>query len=229
MHYVVSDIHGHFKKLLAMLSEIDFGPEDTLYVIGDVIDRGPHSFKALKYVAEHDNIVHIKGNHELFLQLYIEGNFAMRRNYGRFGGEPVIPELAKFSQAELDRLHKYLAGLPKYVELDVGGVEYVLTHSGYYADAEPIYCEDGVTIDSVKSIEKWVKIAEYSYLTYSDLQDGPASIKFDKMLIVGHVPTEEGTGIFKGKRYIDIDNGVGVRDGAHLACLRLEDMKEFYV
>lgn len=232
MHYVISDIHGHFKKFQVMLNKIEFSPDDTLYVIGDAIDRGPDSFRVLEFIANHDNIIHIKGNHELFLQLYIEGNFMMRKNYARFGGEPVVLELSKISHDDLDRLHKYLAKLPKYVELNVGGVDYVLTHSGYYSDAVPVYCEDGATIDTVKSIEKWTKIAEYSYLTYADLQDSPASVKFDKMLIVGHMPTvriDDTAGIYKCRRYIDIDNGVGVIPGAKLACLRLEDMQEFYV
>lgn len=232
MHYVISDLHGHFKKFQAMLNKIEFSPDDTLYVIGDAIDRGPDSFKVLEFIGKHDNIILIKGNHELFLQLYIEGNFMMRRNYAGFGGEPVIPELNKLSQNDLERLHKYLAKLPRYVELRVGGVDYVLTHSGFYADSEPVYCDDGVTVDIVKSIEKWTEIAEYSYLTYSDLQESPASVKFDKMLIAGHVPTvriDDTAGIYKCRRYIDIDNGVGVIPGAKLACLRLEDMQEFYV
>lgn len=232
MYYVISDIHGHFAQFQAMLNKIEFSSDDTLYVIGDAIDRGPDSFKVLEFIAKHDNIILIKGNHELFLQLYIEGNFNMRRNYARFGGEPVISELNKFSKNDLDRLHKYLAKLPLYVELQINDVDYVLTHSGFYADSMPVYCVDKVTVDTVKSIEKWGKIAEYSYLTHSDLQDGPASVKFDKMLIVGHVPTvriDDDAGIYKCRRYIDIDNGVGVIPGAKLACLRLEDMQDFYV
>ena len=41
MIYVMSDLHGCFDKYKEMLSLIDFAPRDTLYVLGDVIDRGP--------------------------------------------------------------------------------------------------------------------------------------------------------------------------------------------
>lgn len=40
MYYAMSDIHGRFDKYKEMLSLIDFTPRDTLYVLGDVIDRG---------------------------------------------------------------------------------------------------------------------------------------------------------------------------------------------
>ena len=39
MIYVMSDLHGCFDKYKEMLSLIDFAPRDTLYVLGDVIDR----------------------------------------------------------------------------------------------------------------------------------------------------------------------------------------------
>ena len=41
MTYVMSDIHGEYEKYLKMLDLIGFRDEDELYVLGDVIDRGP--------------------------------------------------------------------------------------------------------------------------------------------------------------------------------------------
>ena len=38
--YVLSDIHGMYDKYQQMLAKIDLKPEDTLYILGDVIDRG---------------------------------------------------------------------------------------------------------------------------------------------------------------------------------------------
>ena len=36
MVYVVSDIHGHYEKLLALLDLIKFNESDTLYILGDI-------------------------------------------------------------------------------------------------------------------------------------------------------------------------------------------------
>lgn len=41
MIYVLSDIHGNAKNFDAILQQICLQPEDTLYILGDVIDRHP--------------------------------------------------------------------------------------------------------------------------------------------------------------------------------------------
>ena len=47
MIYVMSDIHGCYEKYLKMLNKIKFSSDDTLYILGDVVDRGPEGMKAL--------------------------------------------------------------------------------------------------------------------------------------------------------------------------------------
>ena len=41
MIYVLSDIHGNQRRFASILGQIHLQPEDTLYVLGDVIDRHP--------------------------------------------------------------------------------------------------------------------------------------------------------------------------------------------
>lgn len=40
MTYCISDIHGEIDRFRAMLKIIQLAPEDQLYILGDVIDRG---------------------------------------------------------------------------------------------------------------------------------------------------------------------------------------------
>ena len=63
--YVLSDIHGEYAMLRKMLEKINFSDQDTLYVLGDVIDRGPHPVKALQYLMQLPNAICLAGNHEL--------------------------------------------------------------------------------------------------------------------------------------------------------------------
>ena len=44
MIYVMSDLHGCYEKYRAMLETIRFAEEDALYVLGDVLDRGPDGY-----------------------------------------------------------------------------------------------------------------------------------------------------------------------------------------
>ena len=41
MIYVLSDIHGQKRRFESIMKHINLQPEDTLYVLGDVIDRNP--------------------------------------------------------------------------------------------------------------------------------------------------------------------------------------------
>ena len=42
MIYVLSDIHGQKRRFESIMKQINLQPEDTLYVLGDVIDRTLH-------------------------------------------------------------------------------------------------------------------------------------------------------------------------------------------
>ncbi|MBR6834691.1 MAG: metallophosphoesterase, partial [Oscillospiraceae bacterium] len=47
MVYVMSDIHGEYDKYRRMLEKIRFSDNDILYILGDVVDRGPEPAKIL--------------------------------------------------------------------------------------------------------------------------------------------------------------------------------------
>ena len=64
MVYCTADMHGEFERFRRLLELICFSEEDTLYVLGDVIDRGPHGFKILLDMAQRPNVIGLMGNHE---------------------------------------------------------------------------------------------------------------------------------------------------------------------
>ena len=37
--YVISDIHGNYEAYMRLLEKIRFSESDTLYVLGDILDR----------------------------------------------------------------------------------------------------------------------------------------------------------------------------------------------
>ena len=48
MNYAISDIHGCCREFQALLKKIHFSSSDTLFVLGDMIDRGPDPIGVLK-------------------------------------------------------------------------------------------------------------------------------------------------------------------------------------
>lgn len=57
MIYCISDIHGEVNRFTAMLDQIHFSTEDTLYIIGDVIDRALGGVDILKQIMAAFNMV----------------------------------------------------------------------------------------------------------------------------------------------------------------------------
>lgn len=227
MHYVCSDIHGEYDRYLAMLKGINFQPEDTLYIIGDVIDRGAEGVTILQDIIEQKNIVMLMGNHELMcLQSLGAHNVVGARDIWKSnGGSPTYRELVyHISSQEKNRILRFLSELPYHLDVEVNGRLFHLVHG--FPDPDPM--------ESV-----W-KRPERS--TPNPYHDGGT-------LIIGHTPVkylmepEELIGlsfdpnddhghplkILHAPGFIDIDCACGNSLAARrLACLRLEDMAEFY-
>lgn len=83
--FVFGDLHGCFELLEKKLAAVNFQPKlDRLFSVGDIIDRGPDSEKALEYLNK--SWFHcIRGNHEqMFLDWCTEGTSVYRNDAFRF-------------------------------------------------------------------------------------------------------------------------------------------------
>ena len=80
--YVISDIHGEYEKFMELLEEIELEENDTLYVLGDVLDRGEHPIKTVLKLMEMPNAICLVGNHEVMalkcLQFYARRSRTVR-------------------------------------------------------------------------------------------------------------------------------------------------------
>ena len=67
--YLIGDIQGCDSALVRLLQHIDFSPSrDTLYLLGDLINRGPASADVLRRCMEYgDAVKPLLGNHDLHL------------------------------------------------------------------------------------------------------------------------------------------------------------------
>ena len=64
MTYAMSDIHGCFREYREALDKIAFSDDDLLYILGDLVDRGPDAASVLEDVMSRDNVRVLAGNHE---------------------------------------------------------------------------------------------------------------------------------------------------------------------
>ena len=78
--YAIGDIQGCFHSLQALLAECRFNPtQDRLWLVGDLINRGPRSLETLRFVRDlGDRAVTVLGNHDLYLLMVAEGGAKFR-------------------------------------------------------------------------------------------------------------------------------------------------------
>lgn len=233
MIYVMSDIHGDFQSFYKMLIKINFSYSDKLYVLGDAVDKGEENLCLLDFICKASNICLIKGNHEYLFERYLRGTVTAEM-WDACGGVTTRKEVDELSKEKKKVILKFLEGLPIYQNIVIRDVNYFLTHSGYHADFEIIDQNTGL-VDIQKSVESAVLWNQEQYLFSNDIHYIPSKIKFNKIIVVGHYPTlflpeYEQASIYYNERYIDIDTGNERRyNGGKLACLRLNDGKEYYV
>lgn len=81
-HYAIGDLHGCYDELMALLAKIHFEHgKDTLWLVGDIVNRGPQSWSCLQFVRQHESSVQmVLGNHDLHLLAIMYGASKNKRS-----------------------------------------------------------------------------------------------------------------------------------------------------
>lgn len=210
MTYVMSDIHGCYKEYCKMLEKITFSGSDDLYIIGDVIDRGPDVVPLLEDIMARDNVRLLAGNHE-YMGLRVLGAVCKKDGlttllddlsaadleacpmWTNDGGSQTLSQLKRGGDELLRRTADFLAELPLYEEVSAGGREFLLIHAGL----EPF--QPGKPLEDYGPAELLFHRADYSRPYFPD-----------RYTITGHTPTffSGGDGhILRRNNHIAIDCG----------------------
>ena len=236
MIYVMSDIHGQRRRFDSIMKKIDLKPEDTLYVLGDVIDRNPDGIKILRQLMAMPNARMLLGNHELMMlkALYYpipEKARAPEWYRGRMksiwyknGGDITWDYLKHLKKTVRQEIFEYLDKLPVNIELELNGRQFILTH----AAPTDLYERYDYKYDSAREFAVWMRFENYPVVE-------------GRTVVFGHTPTfnlnfDSPMTVWDVGYWIGIDCGCMFPErgdpwsgaAGRLACLRLDDMKVFY-
>ncbi len=205
--FAIGDIHGCSKTFKAVLKQINLNHDDQLFIMGDMINRGPKSDKVLdriiKLRGKGFQVFILKGNHEdMVLKANKQGQESLMRLLSIYKSEclAINGQLNPVYEDLLDHAYHYFI-------LD----DFYLVHAGFdFSKPNPF--EDTRSMMYIKDFK-------------------PNKIKLnDKRVVLGHSPRSIGEIIHRLKsdrRKIHIDNGCinhkTIGQG-NLICLNLDTL-----
>lgn len=217
--YVISDIHGNYSKFLKMIKKINFTSEDTMYILGDVFDRGKQSFNILGYIIKHPNIHLIRGNHEEFLLTYHDEGETW--DWLQNGGQKTLTQYINKDYMQQEFIYNYIKNSPKCIIIDD---KFILSHAGLYIPP----------FGNEYSINQLFNFLGSRFLWHRETIGKEKPYKH-YIQICGHNRVqnildmeEEEVKILKRPGIMYIDCGCDLKNG-FLACLCLNDMNEYYI
>lgn len=206
--FVVSDIHGHIKQFEDILTH--WNPEDTLVVLGDLIDRGPQSLQVIEKVMTlkqtyDEQVIFLKGNHEDMLLNFLNNPAEKQGNYYMNGGletmqtllaqlPDALANVSYTEQAEAVKAHfsaqlEFLATAPTHHIIG----QVLLTHAGFNSEFATL--EQSTTRDFLWIRKHYLQANKTPYVN-----------------VFGHTPLtyiheSHDVWVSDDQRYIGIDGG----------------------
>lgn len=232
MIYVVSDVHGEYDKLIDLLDKIKLKETDTLYVLGDILDRGPHPIKTLRELMNMPNVICMVGNHELMALICLE--FLMKEitdmsieeldeemldnlvTWQVNGSKSTINEFNQLDVKAKQEVIEFIKDFVVYEEVSVNDKDYLLVHAGLGNYSPEKEIEDYSLHELL-----WMR-ADYDVQYFENTY-----------VVTGHTPTQtiEGNShpgyIYQQNNHIAIDCGAHY-PGGRLAAVCLDTGEEYY-
>jgi len=234
MVYIVGDLNGCYNDWKQLIVKINLKSSDMVFLTGDVIG-GTEPMKLLFDLMTRTNVFPVMGYKDLKFSECIAkiAPDATMENFMKGldpdtmeslaelmtqGGRNAFEQYLALDEDERESVREYLEEFSLYEEITVKGKNYVLTHSG------------------LASFDKDKELDEYQLYDYLISSHEPDEVLYpDRVLVFGHTPTFEFGDKYIGRiiitdYLINVDCGAMYRErGGKLACIRLEDMEEFYI
>ena len=208
----VGDIHGCLTPFLSLYNRLRVADDDLIIFLGDYIDRGPESLKALEWIGRESlkpNVIALRGNHEQTLLDCIAGRYADRFFNVGIGTIKDVREAMKTDPMLPLKVVQTIRRMPLYHRLTIDGREYIFCHAGVDAQIDHDPPIENQPADRIV----WVREEFY------DHYEG------DAIYVVGHTPVQFlrqpplPIKNFNGRNIIMMDTGSCCAESGRISCL----------
>lgn len=199
--YAIGDVQGCYTELRNLLEMVSFDYDnDTLWLTGDLVNRGPDNLATLRFVKElGDRVTVVLGNHDLYLLTVVFGGQALHPTdtLSDVLRSPDCDELCHWLR-QLPLIHAgenhvlVHAGIPhiwdkrkamclaQEAESAIQGPEYEDFFRGLLGNDPPVWSEDLVGLDRLRCV--------VNYLTRMRFVDGNGKMDFESKLGFDRTP-----------------------------------------
>lgn len=232
-HYVVGDVHGCLEELRGLIFQLNLQAEDTVYFVGDFLDKGPNPNGVVDYIRNLPcRVEAVMGNHE--------ASYAVKAKKGN------NPD--NISQDNLN----WLAELPNYMVVDLPFVykgKMTVVHAGifpaFYLNHPPL--TEGPDLDPRFGYptKKWrYRVERFRFCRYVNPEGNVVSFGSEKpedvywadtykgqdgLVVYGHQHWNEPKKTLNNQgELISLGVDTGCVYGNMLTAVRLEDMQFFH-
>ena len=205
---IVADLHGDLNALHSALYKREEFKCDTVIFLGDYIDRGPSSLDVLEKlfsmkVAEPDNIILLRGNHELKETNRFEKLFEdLEYDEALYASINDVFDKMPIGAVISDKIFCVHGGIPGAVKLSEITKE----------DAYPFVWNDPSEIDGIGKSPRGLGMRTFG----EDVFDEFLQVNGLGRMVRGHSVVEGGFKWWFGERLLSLDDAVGVVDGGVL-------------
>lgn len=157
--YIVGDLQGCLDELLLLLDKVSFDPDnDSLWIAGDLVARGPKSLEVLRFVRSLGNSAKVVlGNHDLHL---------LAVSLGLFKAKKKDKTSAILCAEDKHELLKWLRHQPLLAEHD----EFVMCHAGISPQWSLTQARNAAReVEAILTSDDWTWLIENMYSNQPDL------------------------------------------------------------
>ena len=217
MTYVIADICGNYQKFKELMDNVLISDSDTLYILGNTVDFGDEPMELVEDISMRSNVYTVAGARDYLAARMLYGFDKMLKGGGTpdadyisemtawvaEGGQTTLDGFRALDADAREGVLDYLTEMTLYEEADVKGKTYILLSRGIANYTSDTDLEDYEPEDFFS-------------------EDAVAPAIEDAIVVVGGEVTKSGKIEREG-------NVIRINCGAKLACLCLENGKEFYV